>query len=130
MSELTATFDLPMRAGAPNLTRHAVRAILQVWGYTDERWLYNAMLVVTELVANAVRHGGGCVGVDVRVHERTVELGVTDGSSVLPSRRDATEDGGRGLLIVERLSAAWGTGDHHGGKRVWARLLPHPATLH
>jgi hypothetical protein len=44
------------RRGPPN-----VSATLTAWGFTDTAWLAQAVLVVSELVANAVRHGGGCL---------------------------------------------------------------------
>jgi hypothetical protein len=46
-----------------------------------------------------------------------------------PRRRDEPDaDGGRGVLIIEALSSGWGVHDHHGGKRVWVQLRPHPAS--
>jgi hypothetical protein len=55
-----------------------------------------------------------------------VTIGAADGSSVQPRRRDADDDSGRGLAIIEALSARWGVHEHEGGKRVWVQLPRHP----
>jgi anti-sigma regulatory factor (Ser/Thr protein kinase) len=104
MSELTAQLDLPLGVGAPAPSRHAVVAVLRGWGYRDERWLEAAALVVSELVTNAVRHGGGAVAFTVQAHAGRVVLCVSDGSSVVPRRRDPDDDGGRGLAVIEARS--------------------------
>lgn len=125
MAELTARIDLPLFDGsAAAAARKAVRPILQSWNCTDEDWLFDAGLIVTELVTNAIRHGGGGLELMLTMHERSVTVSVADGSAVLPERHepDADADGGRGLLLIEALGAAWGVEDHQGGKRVWVRL--------
>jgi len=125
VSELTARFDLPLGPQALGVARHAVRPMLHGWGFRDSDWLNDAELVVSELVGNAVRHGGGCLSVDLQAHQEHVTVGAADGSAVVPRRREADE-GGRGLLIIEALSTRWGVHDHQGGKRVWVQLRPHP----
>ena len=125
MAELTARLDLPLFDGsAPAAARTAIRPILLSWNCTDEDWLFDAGLIVTELVTNAIRHGGGGLELMLTMHERSVTVRVADGSAVLPEVQepDADADGGRGLLIIEALSDAWGVEDHPGGKRVWVRL--------
>jgi anti-sigma regulatory factor (Ser/Thr protein kinase) len=82
--------------------------------------------VVGELVTNAVRHGGGCVAFSVESHDGHVTLAVADGSSVVPRRRRPDDRGGRGIAVIEGLSARWGVHDHQGGKRVWVELAPCP----
>ena len=126
MSELTARFDLPLSLDAPRLARHAVRSVLAAWGIHDDEWLTDAQTVISELVTNAVRHGGGSLPLDLQAHDGHLTIGAADGSSVVPRRRDPADDGGRGLMIVEALTTRWGVHDHHGGKRVWARLPDHP----
>lgn len=126
MSELTAQLDLPLGPLAPAAARRAVTAVLTGWGFRDEEWLESAAIVVSELVTNAVRHGGGAIAVTVEAHEGRVVLCAADGSSVVPRRRDADEAGGRGLAVIEALSAGWGVRDYQGGKQVWIQLPPHP----
>lgn len=127
MSELTAHVDLPLGYTAPAVARRMLGSTLPLWGFTDKPWLDVAHLVVTELVSNAVRHGGGCVSLELRAHEAQVTISVADGSAVAPRHRaDPDDEGGRGLLIIEALSQRWGVEDHHGGKWVWVLLPPHP----
>jgi anti-sigma regulatory factor (Ser/Thr protein kinase) len=124
MSELTAHLDVPLGPHAPSTARRAVTAVLAGWGFRDESWLDSAAIVVSELVTNAVRHGGGCVELRVECHDHRVTLSVADGSSVVPRRRDPDDQGGRGLALIEAMSAGWGVQDHQGGKRVWVELDP------
>lgn len=58
MGERTAHFDLPLGPQAPAAARHAVTAVPGGWGFSDRTWLHDAAVVVSELVSNAVRHGG------------------------------------------------------------------------
>lgn len=125
MSELTARLDVPLGVHAPRTARHALVAVLQGWGYHDEEWLEAAAVVTSELVTNAVQHGGGCVEFRVESHEGRVVLSVADGSSVVPRRRDPDGIGGRGIAVIEGFSTAWGVHDHEGGKRVWVELITH-----
>jgi anti-sigma regulatory factor (Ser/Thr protein kinase) len=97
-----------------------VHDVLCGWGFRDELWLDQVAVVVTELVANAVRHAGGCLAVIVRADGNQVTVGAVDSSPNHPRHREPDDDGGRGLTIVEGLAARWGVCDHHDGKHVWA----------
>jgi len=82
-------------------------------------------LIVTELVANVIRHVGGSMEVVVLVRERFLLLSVRDSSPVRSVRRlpdPETGEGGRGLLLIDAVATAWGTCDTVDGKVVWARL--------
>jgi anti-sigma regulatory factor (Ser/Thr protein kinase) len=81
--------------------------------------------VTSELVSNAVTHA------DARAFDlellRLEEIGVvvvvvTDPCPLPPVKRDPAGDGehGRGLLVVEALSARWGWTAHDSGKAVFA----------
>lgn len=129
MSLLTAHLDLPLGLAAPGAARHAVIAVLGGWGFRDERWLQAAELLVSELVTNAVRHGGGAVAFSVESHDGQVVLCVADSSSAPPRHRDPDHDGGRGLALIEAFSTRWGVRDHQGGKQVWVELRPYPEPL-
>ncbi|GAA0460705.1 hypothetical protein Aca07nite_27100 [Actinoplanes capillaceus] len=126
MSELTAHLDLPLGRGAPASARRAVTAVLAGWGLHDGDWLDACAVVVSELVSNAVRHGGGCVELSIEAHGGRVTVAVADGSSVVPRRRDPDGVGGRGIALIEALSAGWTVENHHGGKRVRVELKPYP----
>lgn len=85
------------------------------------------MLVVSELITNAVRHGRG--EVELRVHidgdEVRVEV-LDDGHAAVaaPLKPPAPSSlGGRGLLLVREVSKRWGSGfDDDGRTMVWAEV--------
>jgi anti-sigma regulatory factor (Ser/Thr protein kinase) len=127
VSELNATLDLPLGLVAPAAARRAVRHMLLAWQLTDPEWLDDAELVVSELVTNAVRYGGGCIELSMQAHEGQVVVKAADGSSVVPrDRGPRAGGGGYGLRVIEACSEAWGVEDFQGGKQVWVRLRPCP----
>jgi anti-sigma regulatory factor (Ser/Thr protein kinase) len=80
-------------------------------------------LVVSELATNAVAHAQTPFVVTLASANGSIVLAIQDGSPSAPvrSRPDVTDMSGRGLMIVELLSQAWGTStDAHGFKSVWA----------
>jgi anti-sigma regulatory factor (Ser/Thr protein kinase) len=81
-------------------------------------------LVVSELVTNAVRAGSACVLVTVEHIDGQVVVRVVDGAGGWPRQRIAgvTDVGGRGLALVDALSARWGVRALADGKVVWAEL--------
>jgi serine/threonine-protein kinase RsbW len=86
----------------------------------------DVLLLVTELVANAVRHGG--VGpdqsllVELRRWPRRLRVEVVDPGGhfarVRP-RSSADDSGGWGLVLVERIAERWGIGHGESGTCVW-----------
>ena len=124
----TDHLDLPHDRPVAATVRRGVAGVLRGWGFRDPMWLHDAVLVANELVVNAVRHGGGCLAVDLHAHDGDVTVSVADGSPVVPSPRVCDLTGGRGLIIVEALTVAWGVHEHDGGKQVWAQLAPCPQT--
>ena len=100
---------------APSRGRHAATAVLESWGCgPDTR--EDLLLVVSELVTNAVVHGAEPIRVEV-----------TDGAAgVSPHgnpRPPTSAEAGRGLSVVTRLALAWGWRASPGaGKTVWAEL--------
>lgn len=81
-------------------------------------------LVITELVTNAVRHGSPPVEVEIDTCEHCVTVVVADGGRGRPERRraGATDEGGRGLLLVDLLAGDHGVRPTGTGKAVWAEL--------
>ncbi len=84
----------------------------------------DALLVLSELTTNALRHGLGEAIVRATLDDGMLQLSVTDSGDELPALQpvDPTRVGGLGLRIVDELSAAWGVAPFPGGKTVWATL--------
>lgn len=87
----------------------------------------DAVLVVSELTSNAVRHGAGAVLCQaVLTPPGTCFLSVADFGDgrpgVVARDREHMAVGGLGLVIVERLAREWGVADFDGGKAVFAVL--------
>jgi len=82
-----------------------------------------AELVVSELVANAVLHGWGPVGLRLRHSARGLVIEVDDANPTPPAAVDAEQQGigGYGIHVVRRL-AEWGWHRSGAGKTVWARV--------
>lgn len=91
------------------------------------------VLLVSELVTNAVVHTGSPAVVRMRFSEpetpadgqvETVRVEVTDGSTRPPRPRHA-DDGdtnGRGLELVDGLADRWGWRREGTGKRIWCEV--------
>ena len=82
-------------------------------------------LLVSEMVTNAVRHAAPPVRLEVEVTDTEVVVAVCDGTPSLPVVREAPDDaeGGRGMMLVDLLTADHGVRSQPPGKTVWARLL-------
>jgi anti-anti-sigma regulatory factor len=78
-----------------------------------------AELVMSELASNAVRHVGGPLDVTVSARRRYLHLTVRDRSFDPPRPGHAD---GRGLLLVDAITVAWGCTEVEDGKVVWATL--------
>jgi anti-sigma regulatory factor (Ser/Thr protein kinase) len=126
MNELSAHLDLPPTVDAPSAARRAAKSMLEAWGLRDESWLATAAVVVSELVTNAVQHGHGTIGLHLHQIGQRVTVSAVDASAAVPRRREPDRSGGRGLAIVQQLSADWGVAGHDSGKRVWAELATYP----
>jgi signal transduction histidine kinase len=84
-------------------------------------------VLTSELVANAIALGAGEVTVTIRCTEDRLRVEVRDHGYGMPqvahpSPIDA--GGGRGLMIVEELSSAWGVQQFLPGKIVWFEVGP------
>ncbi|MCQ9136367.1 ATP-binding protein, partial [Streptomyces hilarionis] len=131
---------------APGAARDLVRAALSEWagpgrplaGEPGARLAQDAVLVVSELVTNAVVHAGtdvelacrledepgpsgGCPAVVVEVGDHHPARAPRDGAGETPCE---IPEYGRGLRLVAALADAWGVTYRGGTKTVWARLLP------
>ncbi len=105
--------------------RRVVRSTCTLWDL-EELTLDAALLVVSELVTNAVVHTRSQVTVRLRLRPDRLLVEVEDQDSRLPvlQEHDGSDAlGGRGLPLVDALSARWGSEPCPAGKVVWAELL-------
>lgn len=126
-------FTAPALDSSVPQARHAVRDLIARRRVpADDDLLQGLLLIVSELVTNAVKHAALLspeIAVEVTVTSGWVRVGVEDNHPYRPSplHADLERCGGRGLMLVAAIAAeAGGSCDvHHtaaGGKVVWARL--------
>jgi DNA-binding NarL/FixJ family response regulator len=115
---------LPHHPEAAGRARAWVRSALLDWGL--EQLTEDALVVVSELVGNAVTHAASESEVSVSRGDGSVRIEVADRGSGTPEPQqpDDLAEGGRGLVLIGVLSSAWGIEDLPDGKRVWAELVP------
>ncbi|WP_017933072.1 ATP-binding protein [Nocardioides sp. Iso805N] len=86
----------------------------------------DAVLLVSELMSNAVRHGGSWVRLKLTISEDAFTVAVHDDGPGMPIMRNGTRDAslgsGRGLQIVDRIADQWGVDVDQAGKTVWFRF--------
>lgn len=107
--------------------RETVRRLLH--GQTNQDRIDDALLIVTELLTNAIRHAGGPVSLTLDLYEKGVTVGVVDRGtditalpadvvSFLASSQDETSGeagggnlptNGRGLYLVSAFASGWGS---------------------
>ncbi|GAA2027246.1 hypothetical protein GCM10009756_18230 [Pseudokineococcus marinus] len=90
--------------------RQLLGRALAAW-QLDEDAADTTLLLASELVTNAVRHGRPPVHVHAEVSAGVVRVEVDDASPspIRPQDPDLDDLGGRGLQLVEMLSSAWGS---------------------
>ena len=115
-----ARMGLTADAASVAATRRFLGGVLRSWRM-PEVVEGDVGLLASELATNAVRHAESNYTVIVRYDGDTVRVEVGDGSRALPCRRSPAPDeaSGRGLVLVDALSARWGVIPTVGGKRVW-----------
>ena len=110
----------------PSSVGHARRLVRDALVAADRSDLSDsAQLLVTELVTNALLHAGTHVELSVSAADAGLLVLVSDGSTQRPKAVDPQTpavDTGRGLLLVEELSSAWGVMASGRGKTVWFQL--------
>lgn len=120
---------VPPSASSVAAVRHALAADLAP--VTTGETVLDATLVLSELVSNALRHGGPIPGDGLVVNWHVedvagvIVIAVTDGAAEQdPVPRDAAvgADSGRGLAIIAKLASTWGVRRSRHHKTVWARV--------
>jgi anti-sigma regulatory factor (Ser/Thr protein kinase) len=126
----SAALDLPTVPESAGAARRFAHAALTEWrlaALADD-----VDLVISELITNALLHAradrrvaaDSTIRLDLQYDGDGLHCRVTDGSGLPPTPEDAadTAESGRGLLLVQALSAAWGWAPAVHGKVVWARF--------
>ena len=118
---VSSTYELPSQASSAGLARRLARGAM---GGCSEPLVETAELLITELVANAVRHAGSPPVMRIDVDSGTIRVAVYDTSDSAPSVRHSgpEDEGGRGLLLVESLASSWGWTRTTDGKSIWFTL--------
>lgn len=104
--------------------RHAVR------GFCDDHQLehlaWDAELLTSELVTNALKHVGGIVTLVAICRQGSLVVVIRDDAATatlsVNRREEPAAEGGRGLQLVSQLAGIWGIRRHADGKSVWFRL--------
>jgi len=122
----TVSFSMPGGAGA---AANARRSVISIEAGLPLGVRHRVALMLSELVANAVQHGGAGAAevLEVRVASsaRRVRVEVIDPGwhGGEPPERIQHPDGGYGLLLVEHLSDGWGReATAEGGSLAWFEL--------
>jgi anti-sigma regulatory factor (Ser/Thr protein kinase) len=119
-------------AAEPQSVPHARERVVELAGpLVGETRIADLRLVISEVITNAVRHGGeGEMLVAVTPKDRYLCVQVTDtgdGFAPRPRAFGADEDGGFGLFLVERLTRRWGLTRENRNTRVWFEFDFEPA---
>ena len=123
-TRLNLQVTLPAGDGAVRLARRVTRDVLARWrlAHVEE----TAILLVSELVTNAVRHARNtyAIGLDLEIGETWLRIEVQDADPRWPQPRTPGrfDESGFGLVLVDALAGKWGVRETATGKAVWAEL--------
>ncbi|MEU9042942.1 MULTISPECIES: ATP-binding protein [unclassified Kitasatospora] len=116
-------------AGLPKPVAHArtftAGALADWYACTGEGAAADVLLLVAELVANAMLHGGGPLELVLDATGARLRVEVSDRSPAMPVPclpHVPALPGGHGLVIVQRIADRWGAEAHSQGKTIWAEF--------
>ncbi|MEU0414511.1 ATP-binding protein [Streptomyces griseorubiginosus] len=121
---------LPAQRESARAARQLTRLVLMEQWHVGDDATDDVVFLVSELVANAVRHTGArVIGLRLRRLPGCIRIEVRDPSRALPCllQQDETGVGGRGLHMVDRLADRWGVDLLPRGKAVWFEIRFPPA---
>jgi hypothetical protein len=125
---------LPCNPSSPRLARQLIKQTCQEWSIPEV--LPDAVVVASELTENMVQHARSEGQLRLKLRRNLLSIAVADADPRPPQLRlpGLNAAGGRGLVLVNRLSRTWGTASRLGsGKVVWAVLTvssPPPPRIH
>ncbi|MFF3446280.1 SpoIIE family protein phosphatase [Streptomyces sp. NPDC002667] len=122
-----ASWALPEGPEAAGEARRHVREQLAQWQLDD--LVMTTELLASELVGNVIRHASGPIGLRL-LCSGTLVCEVSDASLTMPRIRRATDtdEGGRGLQLINALCERWGSRYTPDGKAIWTeQALPDTA---
>ncbi len=125
---MTARVDLPGCNDAPRRARNTVGDLLDTWHVGDLDWVYDVLLITSELVTTAVQHGNDRVRLEVSLLPTHLTVAVSEQARMVPGVvADTSSPIGRGAAIVESVASRWGVDPiSDGGNRVWAEVANPP----
>lgn len=123
----TNTIRLPFEMSTPSIARTRLAGFLTIHR-APPAVIDDALIVISEMIANAVSHGlpaaDGMVEISWTINGDLLELSVHDGGeggSLKPIDFDEDSLSGRGLSIINRVADRWWV-DMSRGTRVNAEL--------
>lgn len=131
--EFVSTLELAAQPDAATWARSHTRDVLSCWRMNRES-IETAELAVSELVANAVQHGRPLntpatqrftIRLVLRARPGQVRVEVYDPSNKFPRRVTFITpeiESGRGLFLLESITAKWGVTPYRHGKCVWCLI--------
>ena len=124
----TVGLDLTHLADAGRRARAYVRSHAEAWLLPRDA-VDVALLLTSELVANAVRHAPPPLALILTRLPGGLRVDVVDSSAAVPQeiRPDHEAEAGRGVWLLEMLATCWGYEPEPSGKRVWFVLETPPA---
>jgi anti-sigma regulatory factor (Ser/Thr protein kinase) len=120
----TRTAATPVSAETPIATaREFTASCLDGWAVAETA-RDDAILLVSELVTNAVVHGRAPIELQLRRRPGELRIEVRDTATALPRLRPIGPGAasGRGLHIVAAIAREWGVRREPAGKTVWSAL--------
>jgi anti-sigma regulatory factor (Ser/Thr protein kinase) len=120
-----AEVQLPSRPESAATARRLTQVIVLRRWQLSPKMTEDAVLLVSELVGNAVRHTGARVfGLRLRRRRGWIRVEVRDPSRGLPCLMPVQEldVSGRGLFLVDKLSDRWGVDLLPRGKTTWFEM--------
>jgi len=117
--------ELPGGSGSIPAAREYARAFLErAEPAVAETTVQDALLAISELVTNVVRHAPGPCTLRLELDEAHVHIAVSDTSSVVPRAKPPQPEGlgGFGLHMLRKLAGDVETRVHASGKTVSVSL--------